>query len=549
MAPNALEHATATYAFDERQGVTLGAAIAIDGASPGTYTRFPLGSATIPAGTRVDSHLIHGDVTRTRFTRHRTGSVTFADEILGVIASTTRLAASDTELGAPGTVYAGMSSTWRGLETVENNNPLADKYTISSDRKTVSFDINTTIMDEMRVVTRPTNRLVTVISDGPDPVQAGSDVTYTVTVTNNATVAATDVSVADDFPGATLVSASSSGDCTGTTSVICALGTIPGGGSATATIVVTSPTTIPVSGQIINTASAPPGEAPAVSESTTVVSPVLDVTIADSPDPVTAGNDVQYTLTVTNNGIAPVADAHVLDTLPTGTSLVTATAPNSCSGTAPVDCSLGALAVGGSAQATLVVTSPATVPDGGSITDSATATPGSNATADETTTVEAPSPGVSKGFVSPGGSITIPGPDPATVTLPDSGPGAPIVITQGDGSFCDGPCAGPATTVSDFPGYDDPNQPIRLRLTFTFDGEGDNLTAAADAYGATIYKNSDPMQPTVGTVVPFCSSVGAGVAVPHPCVDAHTIAQPTFNSFVVTFDILYLSGDPTFARR
>ena len=549
VAPNALEHPTATYAFDERQAVTLVTPVAVDGSAPGTYTRFPMGNATISAGTVVDSHLLHGDVTKTRYTRHRTGSVTFADDILGVVASTARLGASDSQLGAPGTVYAGTSTTWRGLETVENNSALGDKYTISSDHRTVAFDVNTTVMDEIRVLTRPTNRLVTTITDGPDPVQAGDDITYQLTVTNHAAASATNVFVADTFPGATLVSASSSGGCTGTTTVTCALGSIPGGGSATATIVVTSPATVPLSGQIVNTASAPPGEAPAVSEPTTVVAPVLDVTIADSPDPVTAGNDVQYTLTVTNNGIAPVADPHVLDTLPAGTSLVTASAPNSCSGTAPVDCSLGALLVGGSAQATLVVTSPATVPSGGSMTNSAVATPGTNPTVNETTAVEAPAAGVSKGFVSPGGSITIPGHDPATVTLPDSGPGAPIVITQVPGSFCDGPCSGPATTVSDFPGYDDPTHPIRLHLTFTFDGEGDNLTAAADAYGSTIYKNGDPMQPNVGTVVPFCSSVGAGVAVPHPCVDAHTISQPTFNTFVVTFDILYISGDPTFGRR
>ena len=549
VAPNALEHPTATFAFDERQGITLSSPVAIDGVAPGTYARFPMGSATIPAGTIVDSHLIHGDVTRTRFTRHRTGSVTFADDILGVIASTARLASSDTQLGAPGTVYAGISTTWRGLESVENNSPLGDKYTISNDRRTVTFDVNTTVMDEIRVLTRPTNRLVTTITDGPDPVQSGSDVTYQLTVTNNSTSPASNVSVADAFPGATLVSATSSGGCTGTTTVTCALGSIPGGGTAVATIVVTSPSTVPVSGQLVNTASAPPGEAPSVSETTTVVSPVLNVTIADSPDPVSAGNDVQYILTVTNNGIATVADAHVLDTLPAGTSLVSASAPNSCTGTAPVDCSVGPLLVGGSAQATLVVTSPATVPSGGSMTNSATATPGTNAVVNETTAVEAPAPGVSRGFVSPGGSITIPGHDPATVTLPDSGPGAPIVITQGPGSFCEGPCSGPATTVSDFPGYDDPTHPIRLHLTFTFDGEGDNLTDAADAYGATIYKNIDPLQPNVGTVVPFCSSVGAGVAVPHPCVDAHTISQPTFNTFVVTFDILYISGDPTFARR
>ena len=92
-----------------------------------------------------------------------------------------------------------------------------------------------------------------------------------------------------------------------------------------------------------------------------VVSPTLTTTITDSPDPVTAGNDVQYTLTVTNNGIAPVANAHVVDTLPPGRR--SARRPANCSGTGPVDCSLGALAVGASAEVQLVVTSPATVPE------------------------------------------------------------------------------------------------------------------------------------------------------------------------------------------
>ncbi len=547
VAVNKLENATKVYAFDENQRVTLTSAIAIDGAAPGTYTAFPSGTATIPVDTVVDSHLIHSDVTAGTFTRRRTGSVTFGSDILGVVASTARLAASDAQLGATGTVYAG-NTRWRGLESGENGQSGIDKYTISADHRTVNFDFSTLVFDELRVVTQHSDQLSTTVTGTPNPVQAGSDITYLLTVTNNGGYAVANVSVADDFPGTTLVSATSSSGCTGTTSVTCGLGSINPGASAVATVVVTSPSTVPSGGTVLNTASAPPGINPA-STTTTVVSPVLTTTIADSPDPVTAGNDVQYTLTVTNNGIAPVADAHVLDTLPAGTSLVTASAPNSCSGTAPVDCSLGALIVGGSAQATLVVTSPATVPSGGSITNSATATPGSNATVNETTAVEAPAPGVSKGFVSPGGSITIPGPDPATVTLPGSGPGAPIVITQGDGSFCGGPCSGSATTISDFPGYDDPSHPIRLRLTFTFNGEGDNLTAAADAYGSAIYKNSNPMQPTVGTIVPFCSSVGAGVAVPHPCVDAHTISEPSYHSFVVTFDILYVSGDPTFGRR
>jgi len=63
----------------------------------------------------------------------------------------------------------------------------------------------------------------------------------------------------------------------------------------------------------------------------------------------------------------------------------------------------------------------------------------------------------------------------------------------------------------------------------------------------TLY--TDPLNPGVGVPVPFCTTVGAGVADPHPCIDGHTITQPSPNSFTVTFVILYLSGDPSYGRR
>jgi uncharacterized repeat protein (TIGR01451 family) len=547
VALNKLENATSTYAFDEKQNVTLTSAIPVDAVNPGTYTSFPAGSAKVAVGTVVDSHLIHSDIPSRSFTAHRSGTVTFANDIVGVVGSTSKLAGSDS-LGATGTTYAG-STQWRGLEGGENGWASGDKFTISADHRSLTFDINTYVMDEIRVITKHANTLVTSISDSPDPVQAGANVTYTVTVTNGGASTAAGVSVQDVFPGATLVSATSSGGCTGTTTVTCALGSITPGGSAAATIIVTSPSTVPAGGTITNTATSPPGLAPAGTATTTVVSPSLTTSIADAPDPVTAGNDVQYILTVTNNGIAPVANAHVVDTLPSGSSLKTATSSGGCSGSGPVDCALGALAVGASAQAQLVVTSPATVPAGGTMTNSAVATPGTNTAGTQDTAVEAPQDGVSKGFVSPGGSLTIPGDDPATLSLPNTGNGAPVEITQGDGSFCSGSCEGPATTISEFAGYSDPNQPISLLLTYQFPDAPDSLTNAAAAYGSTIYKNDDPGNPTVGTVVPFCSTFGAGVAVPHPCVDARTITQPTPNSFVVTFTIKYVSGDPKFARR
>ncbi len=544
---NALQNATNTYAFDEQQGATLTSAIAVDAIDPGTYGSFPSGSATIPAGTLVSSHLIHSDIPFRRFTARRTGSVTFANDIIGVVASTDKLAASDT-LGATGTLYAG-TTQWRGLESSENGFPaIGDNFTISADRRTVSFDINTYVMDEIRVITNHGNPLVTSITDTPDPVQAGNDVTYTVTVTNTGASAATNVAVQDQFPGATFVSATASGGCTGTTTVTCSLGTIAAGGSAVATIVVTSPSTVPPSGNIVNTASSPPGQDPVSTETTVVVLPELTTTISDSPDPVTAGNDVQYTLTVTNNGIASVANAHVVDTLPPGTTLFSA--PASCSGTGPVDCALGALGVGASAVVKLVVTSPATVPAGGTITNTAVASPGDNSTASQTTTVEAPTDGVAKGFVSPGGSLTIPGNDPATLSLPDTGDGAPVVITQGNGTFCGGPCDGTTTTISEFTGYNDPNEPIHLELVYTFPASDPNsLTNAATAFGQQIYKNTDPGQPNVGSVVAACTAPGSGNAFPSPCVDGKSISQPAPNSFVVKFQIVYLSGDPKFGRR
>ncbi len=152
---------------------------------------------------------------------------------------------------------------------------------------------------------------------------------------------------------------------------------------------------------------------------------------------------------------------------------------------------------------------------------------------------------MSKGFVSPGGSLSIDSDNPATLTLPNTGEGAPVLITQGEGTFCDGPCEGPTTTINDFSGYSDPNNPITLVLTYNFT----DITEAAEAYGSQIYKNDNPAEPNEGVPVADCTTQGGGVAIPHPCVDAHTIADPAFHEYVVTFTIRYISGDPSFGRR
>jgi uncharacterized repeat protein (TIGR01451 family) len=428
VALDKLQNATSAVAFDERQGVTLTAPLSVDIVNAGTSSVHSSNSNSIATGTVVDSHLIHSDPPSKNYTARRKGSVTFSDEVVGIIVTTSKLGASDSKVGAVGTTYAG-NLFLRGLESFE------DKVTLSADKKTVTFDVATTVvMDEIRVITRAQTNLITEITD--------------------------------------------------------------------------------------------------------------------TPPTVTTGNDVQYTVKVTNSGTAPVANVHVVDTLPVGTTLVSTEAPGGCTGSGPVDCTLGTLAVGAFAEAKLVVTVPGAVPEGGVITNTAVATPGTNPSDSEETTIEAPVDGVTKGFVSPGGSIQTGGTDPATLELPNTGPGAGVEITQGEGTFCDGPCTGTATTINDFDGYDDPNAPIKVTLEFNFpDTLPDSLTEAANAYGATIYKNTDPENPSVGSVVPFCDTLGAGVAIPSPCIDARSISQPTPNNFVVRFTIVYLSGDPKFARR
>ena len=145
-------------------------------------------------------------------------------------------------------------------------------------------------------------------SDSPDPVTAGTDLTYTLTVHTAGPSDALGVSVSDPLPaGTSFVSATGGGTFSNGT-VTWNLGTIAAGSADTTltlvvhvnaaqtaglsnTATVSSTTTDPVSGN--NTATAP---------TAVTTSADLSITNSDSPDPVTAGTDLTYTLTVHTAG-------------------------------------------------------------------------------------------------------------------------------------------------------------------------------------------------------------------------------------------------------
>jgi uncharacterized repeat protein (TIGR01451 family) len=151
---------------------------------------------------------------------------------------------------------------------------------------------------------------------------------------------------------------------------------LPAGGSVTYTASCTISAS--ATGTLSNTATvtAPggvtdptPGNNSATDTDTLAAQADISVTKVDSPDPVVAGTDLTYTITVTNAGPSNADSAAITDNLPAGTTFVSISAPGDWMCAMPsvgmggqVGCSNPSLGVG-SAVFTLTVKVDATVPD------------------------------------------------------------------------------------------------------------------------------------------------------------------------------------------
>ena len=171
--------------------------------------------------------------------------------------------------------------------------------------------------------------LSVVLTPSPNPAPIGSPITYTLNVGNNGPSTANGTVVTVNFPASfsNIVVVPDQGSFTvdATNTVMINTGILPASSSSTIVITVT-PTAI---GTANTTASVTSNILDPNTANNTVTVPVvvanaadLGVAISASPDPVLVGNELLYSVVVTNNGPSDATQAVVVDQLPAGVTFV-----------------------------------------------------------------------------------------------------------------------------------------------------------------------------------------------------------------------------------
>jgi uncharacterized repeat protein (TIGR01451 family) len=210
-------------------------------------------------------------------------------------------------------------------------------------------------------------------TDSPDPVATGGTLTYDVSVFSSDPDNATDVVVTDDLPtGLTLVSAtpSAGGTCNSADPVVCTWPVFEGFGFETVEIVASAPGTPTTLTNTATVTSDTPDPVPTNNSATVdtdVVSASADLSVSKSDqfDPVAVGDELAYSIVVSNSGPTAATGVTVTDTLPAGTTFLSATPTQGTCGQAAgvVTCDLGTMSAFSGEFIDLRVTAPGTVGD------------------------------------------------------------------------------------------------------------------------------------------------------------------------------------------
>jgi uncharacterized repeat protein (TIGR01451 family) len=309
------------------------------------------------------------DAVNATFTEAVPANTTFASSVIPTGWSCTTPAAGATgnisctnpDLADLATSTFTVKVTVNGATT--NGTQIVDTASTASGTNDPNLTNNTvTVLTVVGLAT--TANLVVTKTASPNPVLAGGTITYSIVVKNNGPAAATNVQFNDPIPASTtfstLAQTGTAWICPApTTAVQCTLTSFPSGASTTFTLTVTVGA-LTVSGtKISNTAStgtATPDSNPGTHQSTAVVTvatagqfDLIDTSTA-SPNPVTAGNNITFTDTVSNAGPASPANPVFSSTVPANTTFVSLAIPAGVTcptlppvgGTGAISCCAGA---------------------------------------------------------------------------------------------------------------------------------------------------------------------------------------------------------------
>ncbi len=297
-------------------------------------------------------------------------SVTATDTLPAGVSGATTTGCGNDPSGAQqpcdlGTIPAGGSKTYRIAVTVNagTTGSITNRVDVASGTTSDPNLTNNTATTATAVGAAAD--LSVTQTDAPDPVLAGQNVTYVVSVSNAGTSTADLVTVVDTLPGGTThASAGGTGwSCSHSSGVVtCTRPSLAVGSAPTITIVATVSPSV-ASGTVLTnnvSVSALTGDPNTGNNSFPIGTTVntgadLAITKADNPDPVIAGENLTYTITVSNtNGPSDASSVTVTDTLPAGvTALSTTGCENDPSGA--LVCNLGTIAKGGSKNYIIMV--------------------------------------------------------------------------------------------------------------------------------------------------------------------------------------------------
>jgi uncharacterized repeat protein (TIGR01451 family) len=271
-------------------------------------------------------------------------TATFSNAVLGT--PTVAIDTEGTDLPATVMTPSKKPTVWTfNYEVPENSDGEAEVSiggVAGSEGDTAIRAINDTF-----VIARTTIDLSIVVLASPDPVPRLSNITYTITISNNGVENATGVTLTNSLPEETTFISSSAGSATCNLiggMVKCGLGNLANGDTVSVTI--EAAVAADAEGVIVNVAgvAGDQGDPNLANNEAVVQTNVLigqlaynltikngnldatGVTLRDSPDPVFVGLDLTYTLNITNEGKNWITGVTLTVALPTAVKFESVTA-------------------------------------------------------------------------------------------------------------------------------------------------------------------------------------------------------------------------------